>query len=277
MKFTKMQGCGNDYVYVNCFEETVEDRPELSRFVSNRNFGIGSDGLICICPSETADFKMDMYNLDGSQAQMCGNGIRCVGKYVFDRGMTDKTCLTIETGAGLKMLKLNVENGKVKTVRVDMGSPELRPQYIPIAEHGKSFINRSVIVGSDEYFVTALSVGNPHAVIFVPDVDKIDINDLGPKFENHPLFPERVNTEFVEVIDKNNLKMRVWERGSGETQACGTGATASLAAAVLCGHVENSAKIRLLGGELFIEWDRESNKLYMTGPAVTVFDGELYL
>jgi diaminopimelate epimerase len=277
MKFTKMQGCGNDYVYVNCFEEKVDDRPELARLVSNRNFGIGSDGLICICPSETADFQMDMYNMDGSQAQMCGNGIRCVGKYVFDNGMTDKTTLTIETGAGIKTLQLNVEDGRVKTVRVDMGSPELRPQYIPIAEHGKSFINRQVIVGLDEYFVTAVSVGNPHAVIFVPDVDKIDIRVLGPKFENHPLFPERVNTEFVELIDKNTLKMRVWERGSGETLACGTGATAALTAAVLCGHVENSAKIRLLGGELFIEWDRENNKLYMTGPAVIVFDGELYI
>jgi len=218
-----------------------------------------------------------MYNLDGSNAQMCGNGIRCVGKYVFDNGMTDKTTLTIETGAGIKTLQLNIEDGKVKTVCVDMGSPELRPQYIPIAEHGKNFINRSVIVGTDEYFVTSLSVGNPHAVVFVPDVDKIDICVLGPKFENHPLFPERVNTEFVEVIDKNTLKMRVWERGSGETLACGTGATATLTAAVLCGHVENSAKIRLLGGELFIEWDRENNRLYMTGPAVTVFDGELYI
>ncbi len=277
MKFTKMQGCGNDYVYVNCFEEKVDDRPKLARLVSNRNFGIGGDGLICICPSETADFKMDMYNLDGSQAQMCGNGIRCVGKYVFDNGMTDKACITIESGAGIKTLQLNIEDGKVKTVRVDMGSPELRPQFIPIAEHGKNFINRSVIVGNEEYLVTAVSVGNPHAVVFVPDVDKIDINVLGPRFENHPLFPERVNTEFVEVIDKNTLKMRVWERGSGETLACGTGATATLVAAVLCGHVENSAKVRLLGGELFIEWDRENNKLYMTGPAVTVFDGELYI
>ena len=277
MKFTKMQGCGNDYVYVNCFDEKVDDRPALARLVSNRNFGIGSDGLICICPSDAADFKMDMYNLDGSQAQMCGNGIRCVGKYVYDKGMTDKTCITVESGDVIKTLELNVEDGKVKTVRVDMGSPELRPQFIPIAEHGKNFINRSVVVGEEEYFVTAVSVGNPHAVIFVSNVDKVDIAALGPKFENHPLFPERVNTEFVEVIDRNTLKMRVWERGSGETLACGTGATASLVAAVLCGHTENCAKIRLLGGELLIEWDRENNKLYMTGPAVTVFDGELYI
>ena len=277
MKFTKMQGCGNDYVYLSCFENEVSDRPELARIVSNRNFGIGSDGLICICPSDKADFKMDFYNADGSSAQMCGNGIRCVGKYVFEKGLTDKKKLKIETLAGIKTLELNDEDGVIKTVRVDMGSPELRPQFIPIAEHGRSFINRSVIVGDEEYFVTAVSVGNPHAVVFVKDVDSLDLKTLGPKFENHPLFPERVNTEFVEVIDKNTLKMRVWERGSGETLACGTGATATLVASALNGHTGNSANIRLKGGELFIEWDKDSNKLYMTGPAVTVFDGELYI
>ena len=277
MKFTKMHGCGNDYVYVNCFEEEISDRPEFSKLVSNRNFGVGSDGLICICPSETADFKMDMYNADGSNAQMCGNGIRCVGKFVFEKGLTDKTKLKIETGGGVKTLDLNVENGIVKSARVDMGSPELRPQYIPIAEHGKSFINRPVIVGKEEYFVTALSVGNPHAVVFVKDVDALDLKTIGPKFENHPLFPERVNTEFVELIDRNTIKMRVWERGSGETLACGTGATASAAASILNGHTENAVTVRLRGGELLIEWDRDKNKLYMTGPAVTVFDGELYI
>ncbi len=277
MKFTKMQGCGNDYVYVNCFEEEISDRPEFSKLVSNRNFGVGSDGLICICPSETADFKMDMYNADGSNAQMCGNGIRCVGKFVFEKGLTDKKSLRIETGGGIKTLDLNVEDGIVKSARVDMGSPELRPQFIPLAEHGKSFINRSVIVGNEEYYVTALSVGNPHAVVFVPDVDALDLKTIGPKFENHPLFPERVNTEFVEVIDKNTIKMRVWERGSGETLACGTGATASAAASILNGHTENAVTVRLRGGELLIEWDRDKNKLYMTGPAVTVFDGELYI
>jgi len=277
LKFTKMQGCGNDYVYVNCFEETVGDRPALARLVSDRNFGVGSDGLICICPSSAADFWMDMYNADGSSAAMCGNGIRCVGKYVFERGMTDKRRLTVESGGSVKTLDLNVEDGKVTSVRVDMGAPELRPQYIPIAEHGKNFINRSVIVGEDEYFVTALSVGNPHAVVFVDDVDKLDLCALGPKFENHPLFPERVNTEFVQVIDRKTLKMRVWERGTGETMACGTGATACFAAAVLCGHTDNRATVRLKGGELIIEWDRENNRLYMTGPAVTVFDGELYI
>ncbi|MGI5984809.1 MAG: diaminopimelate epimerase [Clostridiales bacterium] len=277
MKFTKMQGCGNDYVYVNCFEEAVADRPKLARFVTNRNFGIGSDGLICICPSDVADFKMDMYNIDGSSSQMCGNGIRCVGKYVYDKGMTESTRITVESGGSVRTLDLNVEDGKVKTVRVDMGSPELRPQYIPLAERGRNFINRPVIVGDEEYFLTALSVGNPHAVVFVSDVEEIDIGVIGPKFEKHPLFPERVNTEFVQIIDENTLKMRVWERGCGETLACGTGATASLVAAALCGHTGNSATVRLLGGELFIEWNRESNKLYMTGPAVTVFDGELYI
>ncbi len=277
MRFTKMQGCGNDYVYVNCFEEKIEDRPALSRLVSNRNFGVGSDGLICICPSDIADFKMDMYNADGSYSPMCGNGIRCVGKYAFDKGLTDKTKITVETGGSIKTLELNIKNGQVTSVRVDMGSPELRPQYIPIAEHGRDFINRSVIVVDEEYFVTAVNVGNPHAVVFVDDVDALDLKNLGPRFENHPLFPERVNTEFVQVIDKSTLKMRVWERGSGETLACGTGATASLVAAVLCGHTENAATLKLLGGELFIEWDRNANKLYMTGPAVTVFDGQLYL
>ena len=277
MKFTKMHGCGNDYVYLNCLAEGLADPAALAVRVSNRNFGIGSDGLICICPSETADFKMDMYNADGSRAQMCGNGIRCVGKYVYEKGLTDKTCLTIETEAGLKTLDLNVVDGRVESVRVDMGTPEFRPQFIPIAEHGKDFINRSVIVGSDEYFLTALSVGNPHAVLFVEDVDALDLKVLGPRFENHPLFPERVNTEFVQVLDKNTLKMRVWERGSGETLACGTGATAAFVAAALNGHTGDSARLQLLGGTLFIEWDRAKNKLYMTGPAVTVFDGELYL
>lgn len=276
MKFTKMQGCGNDYVYVNCFEETVDDRPELARRVSNRNFGVGADGLICICPSDTADFRMDMYNADGSHAEMCGNGIRCVGKYVYDKGLTDKTSLVVESGGKNRFLELQVENGRVSAVRVDMGEPELRPQFIPVAEHGKNFINKSVIVVDKEYFVTALNVGNPHAVVFVDDVDSIELETIGPRFENHPLFPERVNTEFVKVIDRNTLQMRVWERGSGETLACGTGATASAAAAILGGHTDNSVKVLLRGGELTVEWDREKNHLYLTGPAVTVFDGELY-
>ncbi len=277
MKFTKMQGCGNDYVYIDCFTQEIVDRPSLARQVSNRNFGVGSDGLICICPSEIADVKMDMYNMDGSSSEMCGNGIRCVGKYVYDKGMIKSQKLTVESGGEVKNLELLVSDGQVQAVRVDMGSPELRPQFIPIAEHGKDFINRSVIVVDTEYFMTAVNVGNPHAVIFVEDVDKVNVGEIGPRIENHPLFPEKVNVEFVQVIDKNTLKMRVWERGSGETLACGTGATASLVAAALCGHTGDSATLRLLGGELFIEWDRSKNQLYMTGPAVTVFDGELYI
>lgn len=276
MKFTKMQGCGNDYVYVNCFEEKIEDRPALARFVSNRNFGIGSDGLICICPSEIADYRMDMYNADGSSASMCGNGIRCVGKYVYDKGMTHKTEITVESGGAIKTLWLHVDEGKVVTVTVDMGAPELRPQFIPLAEHGKDFINRSVIVGEEEVFLTAVNVGNPHAVVFVEDADAIDLPRVGPAFEKHPLFPERVNAECVQVIDRSTLKMRVWERGSGETLACGTGATAALVASCLCGYTGNEATVKVLGGELHIKWDRNSNRLYMTGPAVMVFDGELY-
>ena len=277
MKFTKMQGCGNDYIYVNCFAEDLPEgeRPAFSRKVSDRHFGAGSDGLICICPSDKADFLMDMYNADGSRAEMCGNGIRCVAKYVFERGMTDKTVIDVETGAGVKTLWLNVDDGEVESVRVCMGTPEFEPAKIPVDASGSAFIDQPVEVGGNVWNVTALSVGNPHAVVFVDDVDWLDLPNLGPLFENHPLFPERVNTEFVQVVDRNTLKMRVWERGSGETMACGTGSTAALAAAVVNGRCENSARLILRGGELLIEWDRDKNLIYMTGPAVTVYDGEL--
>ncbi|HHU23265.1 MAG TPA: diaminopimelate epimerase [Clostridiales bacterium] len=277
MKFTKMHGAGNDYIYVNCFEEQITDPPEVARIVSDRHFGIGGDGLICILPSSVADFKMEIYNADGSRAEMCGNGIRCVGKYVYDRGLTDKTVINVETGAGIKTLWLNLENGFVKTVRVCMGRPEFRPALIPVDDEGEDFILRPVFVDGTEYLVTALSVGNPHAVIFVNDVDSLELASLGPKFENHRLFPERINTEFVQIIDRKTLKMRVWERGSGQTLACGTGATASLAAAVACGFTDPAAKLILAGGELYIEWDREENLLYMTGPAEFVFDGQINL
>lgn len=277
MKFTKMQGCGNDYVFIDCFAERLGDIAAFARFVSNRNFGVGSDGLICIGPSDNADFKMEMYNSDGSPAQMCGNGIRCLAKYVYDKGLTDKSEITVETGNQIKRLLLNIKDREIESVRVDMGSPELRPQFIPIAEHGINFINRSVIANGREYFLTAVNVGNPHAVTFVDDVDNYDVQTIGPMFENHPLFPERVNVEFVQLIDRKTLKMRVWERGSGETLACGTGATAAVVAAILNGFTDNKVKVILRGGELFIEWDRENDKIYMTGPAVTVFDGELYL
>ena len=277
MKFTKMHGCGNDYVYVNCFEETVEDRPALARLVSDRHFGVGGDGLICICPSDKADFAMDMYNAVGSCAQMCGNGIRCVAKYVYERGMTDKTVIDVETGAGVKTLWLNVENGVVESVRVCMGQPEFKAEKIPVLTDGESFINQPMEVGGMQWNVTAVSVGNPHAVVFVDNVDWLDLPTIGPLFENCPLFPERINTEFVQVIDRTTLKMRVWERGSGETLACGTGSTAALAAAVVNGKCEPYAKLLLRGGELNIEWNRDENLIYMTGPAVTVFDGELLL
>ena len=276
MKFTKMHGAGNDYVYVNCFENETGDRPSLARRISDRHFGIGSDGLVCICPSETADFKMDMYNADGSGSQMCGNGIRCLGKYVFDRGMTDRQTITVETQAGIKTLNLEVIDGTVRNVRVDMGSPELRPSKIPADVTGDSFIDHEVNIAGISYRVTSLSVGNPHAVVFVSDVDNFPVEKAGPLFEHSPLFPERVNAEFVQILDDKTLKVRVWERGSGETLACGTGATASLVAACLNGHTGPAATIELPGGRLYIEWDREIDQLYMTGPAETVFDGELF-
>ncbi|MEG1632943.1 MAG: diaminopimelate epimerase [Oscillospiraceae bacterium] len=277
MKFSKMQGCGNDYIYVNCFAEQLENRPAFSRLVSDRHFGAGSDGLICICPSDVADFKMDMYNADGSSAQMCGNGIRCLAKYAYERGMTDKTEITVETGAGIKTVWLNVIDGVVSSARVCMGRPEFLSAKIPVIADGDTFINRPMEVGGTIWDVTCLSVGNPHAVVFVDNVDWLDLPTLGPLFENDRIFPERVNTEFVQVLDGNTLKMRVWERGSGETLACGTGSTASLVAAVVNGKCEPSAVLKLLGGELLIEWDRQADLVYMTGPASFVFDGELLM
>lgn len=277
MKFTKMQGLGNDYVYVNCFEETIDDGPAVARRVSDRHFGIGSDGLILICPSEQADFQMVMYNADGSRAQMCGNGIRSVGKYVYDRGLTNQTTITVETLAGIKTLQFSVENGKVASVTVDMGEPVLTPAQIPVRGNGDRFVNESVTLDGVRYGLTAVSMGNPHAVVFVPQVDTLDLNRIGPSFEYHELFPERTNTEFIEVVDRSTLKMRVWERGSGETLACGTGACASLVAAVLCGRSEREATLKLLGGDLRIRWDEETGHVFMTGPAEFVFDGEIDL
>lgn len=276
MKFTKMHGTGNDYVYINCMEEMPRDPSRLAVRLSDRHFGVGSDGLILICPSQRADFKMVMYNADGSPSQMCGNGIRCVGKYVFDRGLTDKNSITVETGGGIKTLDMKVENGAVRLVTVDMGTPELEPEKIPVDAGGADFISRTVIVGGCEYAVTCVSMGNPHAVIFVPDPDAIEIEKLGPAFERHLLFPERVNTEFVQVVGRNLLKMRVWERGSGETLACGTGASAALVAAVLNGKADRQCTLILKGGELEIRWDGDSGHVFMTGPAEFVFDGELF-
>lgn len=278
MRFTKMQGLGNDYVYVNCLKETIENPSETARFVSDRHFGIGSDGLILIYPSDAADFKMDMYNTDGSRSEMCGNGIRCVGKYVYDYGLTNQTHISVETLAGIKYLELTVENGKVSMVKVDMGSPCLNPAKIPmIAESPDQteMINAPIMIGDKEYRITGVSMGNPHAVVYVDDVKSLNLEKIGPKFECHERFPRRVNTEFVRVIDRKTVEMRVWERGADETFACGTGACAAAVASILNGFTECAVTVKLLGGDLFVEWNREEDKVYMTGPAVTVFDGDI--
>ena len=277
MKFTKMQGLGNDYVYVNCFKETIENPPEMAKKVSNRNFGIGSDGLIMINPSDVADFEMEMYNADGSRSEMCGNGIRCVGKYVYDYGLTEKEHISVETLAGIKYLDLTVEDGKVKLVKVDMGNPELVPANIPIVADGDRVIDEPINVNGTEYRMTGVSMGNPHAVVYVEDVKGLDIETIGSAFENHERFPNRVNTEFVKVLDQNTVEMRVWERGSGETMACGTGACAVAVACILNGFTEDKVTVKLLGGDLQIEWDKEADKVYMTGPAEVSFDGEINL
>ena len=279
MKFTKMQGIGNDYVYVNCFEETVKDPAAVARYVSDRHFGIGSDGLILIKPSDIADCEMDMYNLDGSQGAMCGNGIRCVAKYVYDYGIVKKEKISVSTKSGIKYLDLTVRNGKVALVRVNMGSPILTASQIPVVSSTEEMINAPLKVNGETYYITAVSMGNPHAIVYMTDVDHLDIGEIGPYFENHMAFPDRVNTEFVEVLDDHTLKMRVWERGSGETLACGTGACAVAVASILNGHVdgEKPVTVKLLGGDLEIFWDRQENLVYMTGPAATVFDGEIDL
>ena len=275
MKFTKMQGLGNDYVYVNCFKEKIDNPPELARRISDRHFGVGSDGLIMINPSDKADFEMEMYNADGSRGEMCGNGIRCVAKYVYDYGLTDKTHISVETLGGIKYLDLTVEEGKVKMVKVDMGKPELEPLKIPVKASGDKAVDEPILVGGNEYRMTCVSMGNPHAVIFIGcDVREFPLEEIGPKFENHERFPNRVNTEFVRVIDRRTAEMRVWERGSGETLACGTGACAVAVACALNGFTEDEVTVRLLGGDLQILWDREKDTVFMTGPAEVVFDGE---
>ena len=275
MKFTKMQGLGNDYVYVNCFREKIENPPEVAKYVSDRHFGIGSDGLIMINPSEVADFEMEMYNADGSRGEMCGNGIRCVAKYVYDYGLTDKTSISVETLGGIKYLDLTVKDGKVALVKVDMGRPELKPENIPIIAEGNRVVNEPIVVDQMEYRMTGVSMGNPHAVVYMDDVKGLDIEKIGPKFENHERFPKRINTEFARVIDRQTVEMRVWERGSGETLACGTGACAVAVSSILNGLTDHKVTIQLLGGDLQIEWDQEADKVYMTGHAATVFDGEI--
>ena len=286
MKFTKMHGIGNDYVYVNCFEETVKDPAAVAKFVSDRHFGIGSDGLILIKASDVADFEMDMYNADGSRGKMCGNGIRCVAKYVYDHGLTDKTTITVNTLSGVKTLKLTVEDGKVSKVRVDMGEPELIPAQVPVNasvlgladDRREAIVAEPLEIKGRSYDITCVSMGNPHCITFIEeDVRDFPLEAVGPVFEKHELFPERVNTEFINVIDKDHLRMRVWERGSGETLACGTGACAVAVASYLNGFTGRSVDIELLGGHLEVVYDEKTNHVFMTGPATEVFSGEIDL
>ena len=276
LKFTKMHGAGNDYIYINCFEETVKNPEKLAIKVSDRHFGIGSDGLILISPSDKADFKMNIYNADGSEGMMCGNGIRCVSKYVYDNGMTDKDEISVETRSGIKLIKMNVENGKVVSARVNMGKPILEAEKIPTKFDGENVIRQKLTIDEKEYEVTCVSMGNPHCIVYVDNVKDIDLEKIGPKFENNEMFPERINTEFVHVVSDTELDVRVWERGSGETLACGTGSCAVTVASVLCGYCKRNTeiKINLLGGTLTDIWT-DGGDVYMTGPAATVCTGEI--
>lgn len=270
-----MQGLGNDYVYVNCFREKIADPSRLAVKISDRHFGVGSDGLILINPSDKADFEMEMYNADGSRGEMCGNGIRCVAKYVYDYGLTDQTSISVETLGGIKYLDLTVKDGKAVLVKVDMGKPELSPEKIPVVSAGEEVVDEPIDVDGQNYRMTCVSMGNPHAVVYVDcDVRNLPLEEIGPKFENHERFPNRVNTEFVRVLDRRTVEMRVWERGSGETLACGTGACAVAVSCVLNGLTEDEVTVKLLGGDLQIKWDREKDTVFMTGPAEVVFDGE---
>ena len=279
MKFTKMQGAGNDYVYINGFSEKMsqEDKPDWVRKVSDRHFGIGSDGAIFINPSDVADFEMEMYNADGTRSEMCGNGMRCVGKFVYDKGLTDKTQFTVVSAGKIKYLDLTVENGKATQIKVNMGEPILEAKQVPVVSDNEEVIDEPIYISEVDatYNMTCVSMGNPHAVVFMDDVDNLAIEKIGPYFENHVRFPNRTNTEFVKVLDRNNVQMRVWERGTGETLACGTGCCATAVACILNGHTEDEVTVHVLGGKIKIFWDRESNLIYMTGPAETVFEGEI--
>lgn len=277
IKFTKMHGCGNDYVYINGFTEHIDadKKPDFIRQVSHRHFGIGSDGVIFINPSDVADFEMEMWNADGTRAEMCGNGIRCVGKYVYDYGLTDKTEIDVVSFGAVKKLKLFVKGGKVEKVRVNMGKPILKPAEIPVkmGDLDEMVVNQSLWVAGDEYFITCVSMGNPHAVTFIDKCEDLDIEAIGPLFENHEAFPKRINTEFVQIVDKEHVKMRVWERGTGETFACGTGCCATAVACFLNKKTGRSVEVEVLGGKINIEWDEKTDEIFMTGPATTVFDG----
>ncbi|MBQ8139596.1 MAG: diaminopimelate epimerase [Lachnospiraceae bacterium] len=285
MKFTKMHGCGNDYIYVNGAAERIpaDKKPEIVRRLSDRHFGIGGDGVIFINPSDVADFEMEMFNADGTRSEMCGNGIRCVAKYVYDKGLTSSKEIKIVSAGKVKIITVETErksentpSGKeALTLKVNMGSPILEPENIPVLVSGERAIDADIEVLGKKYKMTCVSMGNPHAIIFSEGVKDMNLEAVGPYFENHKLFPRRTNTEFVEVVDKNNVNMRVWERGTGETLACGTGACATAVACVLNGKTENKVRVHLLGGDLDIEWDRDADLVYMTGPAETVFEGEV--
>lgn len=275
LKFTKMHGAGNDYIYMDAISQGIDNPSELAVKLSNRNFGIGSDGLVLILPSEICDFRMQMFNSDGSEAEMCGNASRCVGKYVYDNGLTAKSEITLETGAGIKYITLLEGDSKSRKVTVDMGEPILNPDLIPVKAVEEPVLNLPLSVDGKSWEITCVSMGNPHAVIFTTGIKDLDLPVIGPEFEKHPIFPRKTNTEFIEVIDRRTLNMRVWERGAGETLACGTGACAAAVAAILNDFCDRKIKIHLLGGDLEIEWSKENNHIYMTGEAVTVFEGEL--
>ena len=276
IKFTKMHGLGNDYVYIDAINQKIENESSLAKFVSNRHFGIGSDGLILICKSDIADFKMRMFNSDGSEAEMCGNGIRCVGKFVYDKGLTDKTTVKIETLAGIKTLALNTKEGKVETARVDMGEPILEAEKIPVISKEHPVKNLELEAENEKFKFTCVSMGNPHAITIVENTKEFDVEKYGKVLEIDKAFPKKANIEFAQIVDRQNIIMRVWERGAGETLACGTGACATAVACNLNGLTDRKVNIELLGGTLNIEWNETDNHVYMTGPAVTVFDGELY-
>lgn len=277
MKFTKMHGCGNDYIYIDGAKEHIaqEEKPDFVRRVSDRHFGVGGDGVIFINPSDEADFEMEMYNADGSRAEMCGNGIRCVAKFVYDKGLTDKTDISVISCGKIKYLQLSLKDNKVDTVRVNMGAPELIAANVPVLCDKEQAVDEPITVQDTEYKMTCVSMGNPHAVVFMENVTDLEIEKIGPYFESHERFPKRTNTEFVKVIDRNTVQMRVWERGTGETLACGTGCCATVVACILNGLTDDTVTVKLLGGELEITWDREADLVYMTGPATTVFEGEI--
>ncbi len=276
MKFTKMHGLGNDYIYIDCFTEKIADPAGLATKMSNRHFGVGGDGIVMILPSENADAKMRMFNADGSEAEMCGNAIRCVGKYLYEHRKVLKPELKIETKAGIKQIELIINGSNVDLVKVDMGQPELRSDLIPVSGDTRKIINEPLVVNGHEYRYTAVSMGNPHCVILVTEISDDMVLKDGPEIESHSLFPQKINVEFIKLIDRNTIQMRVWERGSGETLACGTGSCAAVVAAVINNKTEPSVTVKLPGGELKVEWDRAINHVYMTGPAVEVFQGEYY-